>query len=544
MKLSRIAILGGGPGGLFAGRLLKLRYPKAVIDVYEQSPPDYTFGFGVGLPAGAQRNLRAVDAATVAAIEAVGRCHDAAMHIGSRTVRFADFSTIAIARTELLRVLRGQAEEVGVRVHFGDRISVDQLDAELIIAADGVNSATRERFSSAFGAHVKTSAGLYLWCGTEFALDHAMFAPCSTADGTFVTHAYPYAEDASTFLIETDETTWRRAGFNAHIEFSDPAASDEKSLTHLQSAFSEILDGRRLVGNRTRWLRFRTVRCRTWHHRNIVLLGDAAHTAHYSIGSGTKLAMEDAIELDRSLADAESLTEALETYAARRHTAVTGLQDVARRSELWWETFPQRIEMPIEQLMVAYMTRAGKVPLDRFLETTPAIARRGLAQYAGARIDDVPTGSPAEWVLDRPLHHPLLESPTRWYACGSDHGDVDGSHVIDGRDITDAEAVAALALQVRSGALWADDRSEHVERAALSDRDVVWLHGSDERDDVLDRLEVGDDIRRRTTKVVAVSAPGTLRADLAAALASGRIDIAIETGGRGDGPFVARRIRR
>ncbi|MFI6586182.1 FAD-dependent monooxygenase [Embleya sp. NPDC050493] len=544
MKLGRIAILGGGPGGLFAGRLLKLRHPQAVVDVFEQNPPERTFGFGVGLPAGAQRNLRAADAATVAAIEAAGRRHDAAMRLGSRTVRFADFGTIAIARAELLRVLRRQAEDVGVRVRFGDRRSVDELDAELIIAADGVNSATRERFSSEFGAHVRTSAGLYLWCGTDFALDHAVFAPCPTPEGTFVTHAYPYAEDASTFLVETDETTWRRAGLDTRAEPDDPAASDEESLAHLASVFSDVLGGRRLVGNRTRWLRFRTVRCRTWHHRNVVLLGDAAHTAHYSIGSGTKLAMEDAIELDRSLADAESLGEALETYAARRHAAVTALQDVARRSELWWETFPERVEVPIEQLMVAYMTRAGKVTLDRFLESAPAITRRGLAQYANVPIDDVPGDSPTEWVLGRPLRHPLLDSPTRWYTCGSGRGDVAGSPVLDGREVTEAKAVAALAFPVRSGVLWANDRSAHVERAAASDRDVVWLHGSDERDDVLDRLEIADEVRRRTAKVVAVSAPGTARADLAAALASGRIDLAIETGGRGDEAFVARRMRR
>ncbi|OFV75260.1 FAD-dependent monooxygenase [Rhodococcus erythropolis] len=544
MNLARIAVLGGGPGGLFAARLLKLRHPGAEVVVYEQNPPDRTFGFGVGLPAGAQRNLRAADNATVDAIEAAGRRHDAAMQVGSRALRFGDFSTIAIARTELLAVLRKQAEEVGVDIRFGEHRSVDQLDADLIIAADGVNSPTREQFADSFGAHVSTSAGLYLWCGTEFALEHAVFAPCHTSDGTFVTHAYPYADNASTFLIETDEATWQNAGFSVEPEYDDPGASDEKSIAYLESAFAEVLDGRRLVGNRTRWLRFRTVQCERWHHENIVLLGDAAHTAHYSIGSGTKLAMEDAIELDRALADEASIPEALEAYETRRRQSVTDLQAVARRSELWWESFPNRTDLPLEQLMVAYMTRAGKVSIDRFLDSTPDIARRGLAQYGGLGIEDVPSTDANAWILQRPLTRSDMMTVTRHYSSDPAVQGIGLSCTIDGRDAPAEDAVPAHIVDVPSGMLWTDDRRAFVERNAPTNRTVIWLRGAATRSDLQDRLEIGDEFRRLTGKVVAVSATPEFREDFVSALASGRIDIAIETSDHDHAPSVAHRLLR
>ncbi|MFE3059424.1 FAD-dependent monooxygenase [Nocardia sp. NPDC059239] len=544
MKLQRIAILGGGPGGLFAGRLLKLRHPDAQVDVYEQNAPDRTFGFGVGLPAGAQRNLRAADSPTVDAVERAGTRHDAAMRLGSRSVRFADFSTIAIARTELLRVLRIQAESVGVSVHFGHRASINDLDAEVIIAADGVNSATRDRFSAEFDPQVDISAGLYLWAGTEFALEHAVFAPAHTTEGTFVTHAYPYAKHASTFLIETDETTWRKAGFSDAAQFTDPAASDEESLRYLGSAFAEVLGGRPLVGNRTRWLRFRTVRCRRWHHRNIVLLGDAAHTAHYSIGSGTKLAMEDAIELDRALAEANSVPEAFEAYEARRQPAVVELQAIARRSELWWETFPDHTELPIEQLMIAYMTRAGKVPLQRFLDTTPDIVRRGLADYAGIDADEVPTTGIASWVLDRPLDRAGFSMPTRLFTTAVDSERTDRSCAIDGRSMPDPGTIPAAIIDIPSDMLWSGERLDTAAGATDTNRPVLWLRGSAARSDVLDRFAIADDLRRRSARIVAVDVPADLLDDAAAALAGDRIDVAVQTRQDRDEVMIAHRLRR
>src|SRR5215469_12161031 len=213
MQLRRVAVLGGGPGGLYAARLLKLARPSCDVAVYEQGEPGTTFGFGVGLAAGTQRNLQAADPDTLRDILAAGRRHDMTMQAGERTVRVHSDRLIGIARTELPAVLQRHAEKAGVRLEYGARRRAADLDADIVIAADGISSATRQ--AGEFGGTIETGRGLYLWCGADFALADAVFAPAETEHGTFVTHAYPYSDGLSTFLIETDEQTWRRAGFEA-----------------------------------------------------------------------------------------------------------------------------------------------------------------------------------------------------------------------------------------------------------------------------------------------------------------------------------------
>src|ERR1700757_317503 len=379
MQLRRVGVLGGGPGGLYAARLLKLARPSCDVIVYEQGEPGTTFGFGVGLAAGTPRNLAAADPDTLRDIVTAGCRHDMTMQVGDRVVRVHNDRLIGIARTELLAVLQRHAEKAGVRLEFGARRGAGDVDADLVIAADGVSSATRE--DGDFGGTIETGRGLYLWCGTDFALADAVFAPAETAHGTFVTHAYPYAGGQSTFLIETDEQTWRRAGFEATTEQTPSDASDRSSLRYLQQAFAGQLAGHALIGNRTRWTRFRTVRCQRWSSSRTVLLGDAAHTAHFSIGSGTKLAMEDAIGLVEALGAEPDTTAAFWRYEATRRPAVERLQELARRSQLWWESFPSRLHLPAERLMVAYMTRAGNVTLDRFAATNPGVVATALEQY-------------------------------------------------------------------------------------------------------------------------------------------------------------------
>ena len=381
MQLRRVAVLGGGPGGLYAARLLKLAHPSCEVVVHEQGEPGTTFGFGVGLAAGTQRNLELADPDTLRDIVAAGCRHDMTMQVGDRVVRVHNDRLIGIARTELLAVLQRHAEKAGVRLEFGARRGAGDVDADIVIAADGISSATRE--DGDFGGTIEVGRGLYLWCGADFALADAVFAPVETEHGTFVTHAYPYSDGRSTFLIETDEQTWRRAGFEATTEQTPPDASDLSSLRYLQEAFAGQLRGHALIGNRTRWLRFRTVRCQRWSSGRTVLLGDAAHTAHFSIGSGTKLAMEDAIALVEAMGAEPDAARAFSRYEAIRRPAVGRLQELARRSQLWWESFPSRLHVPVEQLMVAYMTRAGNVPLGRFAATNPDVVATALGQYAG-----------------------------------------------------------------------------------------------------------------------------------------------------------------
>lgn len=505
MNLDKIAVLGGGPGGLYAARLLKLSHPDAEISVYEQGSPDTTFGFGVGLASRTQRNLREADPRSLDAIVAASHPHEMSMQLAGQVARLSHGDLLAIARTTLLAVLQRQAEDAGVRLHFGQRRDAAEFDdADLIIAADGINSATRTRWEEHFRPHIDTGAGLYLWCGTDFALPSAVFTPVTTEHGTFVAHAYPYAADRSTFLVETDETTWRRAGFDVSTERTAASDSDDTSLRYLEAAFTETLQNHQLIGNRTRWMRFRTVSCERWHHGKIVLLGDAAHTAHYSIGSGTKLAMEDAIELDRVLQSATTVEEALTAYERVRRPAVHYLQSIARRSELWWESFPKRMHLPIEQLMVAYMTRAGKVSVERFFDSAPALARQGLAHYAGTEVGDVPDSGVADWVLDQPLHRADRQFPGR----------LAPAHL--------RAASSTLLVSVDLDSAWGTEADALVERSCSAP--TVWLTGPGTRAAVLTRVDLAERLRRPDT-VVVVDAPDSARADLVAALASGRTDL-------------------
>src|SRR5262249_42635047 len=224
------------------------------------------------------------------------------------------------AGTELRAVLQRHADKAGVRREYGARRQAADLDADIIVAADGISSATRQ--AGDFGGGIETGRGLYLWCGTDFALTDAVFAPVETEHGTVVTHAYPYSDPESACLIETDEQTWRRAGFDASTQQTPSDGSDLTSLHYLQEAFAGQLQGHALIGNRTRWTRFRTVRCRRWSCGRTVLLGDAAHTAHFSIGSGTKLAMEDAIALVGALGEEPDAARAFAPYEAARRPAV------------------------------------------------------------------------------------------------------------------------------------------------------------------------------------------------------------------------------
>ncbi|HEY2222449.1 FAD-dependent monooxygenase [Actinomycetospora sp.] len=547
MELNRVAVLGGGPGGLYAARLCKLARPECEVVVYEQGAPDETFGFGVGLAARTQRRLAEADPASLDDILAGAWSHDMRMRVGGREAGMSVSSLVAVGRAELLAVLARHAEEAGVKLEFGVRRSADELDADLVIAADGVGSATRS--SGDFGAEVEPGTGWYLWAGTDVALDHALFVPERTEHGVFVTHAYPYAANRSTFLVETDEATWRSAGFETTTAALGPDASDEVALDYLSQVFADHLGGHRLIGNRTRWLQFRTVRCSRWHAGRTVLLGDAAHTAHYSVGSGTKLAMEDAIALVAAVDEADDLETALTAYTEARRAAVARIQDIAERSRRWWDSFPERLDSPVEQLLVAYMSRAGNVPLDRFASGSPEVVRSALEQWAGeepperqkSRVAD--TGRPetgvdhslAEWVLTRPL---------RPSTPGQEPGTADdpiGTRGFDSRMVPDDPgALDATVIDVGT-----DTRPagfEWVVESALRDGEsaagCLWLTGGDDRASLLTRLEVAERLRRRTDALVVVAGPEELRTDLADGLVADRAHLVALRGERSDGGTI------
>jgi len=508
MQLRRVGVLGGGPGGLYAARLLKLARPSCDVIVYEQGEPGTTFGFGVGLAAGTQRNLAAADPDTLRDIVAAGCRHDMTMQVGQRVVRVNHDRLIGIARTELLAVLQRHAEKAGVQLEFGARRRAGDLDADIVIAADGISSATRE--DGDFGAAIEVGRGLYLWCGTDIALTDAVFAPAETEHGTFVTHAYPYSDGQSTFLIETDEQTWRRAGFEATTEQTPADASDLTSLRYLQQTFAGPLRGRALIGNRTRWTRFRTVRCQRWSSDRTVLLGDAAHTAHYSIGSGTKLAMEDVIALVEAMEAEPDAARAFARYEAIRRPAVGRLQELARRSQLWWESFPSRLDLPVEQLMVAYMTRAGNVALDRFAATNPGVVATALGQFADVNLTTPPI--PADvtgWILDQPLSWESRRFPRRVLGRGPADADL---HTISDV-VTDPWDHAG------------DEVIGRARRAREAGAGGFRLTGPADRPSVLTRMDLAERVRAEAGGLIVIDGPAGLRDDLAAGLLSGRADL-------------------
>jgi anthraniloyl-CoA monooxygenase len=521
VKLRSVDVLGGGPGGLYAARLLKLGHPDCRVRLFEQSEPAATFGFGVGLATRTQRNLEAADPETFAAIVAGSWPHEMSMSVGGRQVSLAVDNLIAVGRSTLLDILSRHAADAGVEFRYGARVTADQLDADLVIAADGVSSLTREAREDAFGAHVDVHKGFYLWAGTDVALPSAVFTPVQTEYGTFVAHAYPYAGDRSTFLIETDEETWRRAGFDASTDRTPFEASDEESLEYLSGAFREHLHGHRLIGNRTRWLRFRTVNCERWYDGNVVLLGDAVHTAHYSIGSGTKLAMEDGIALNAAIVDASGLEEALLHYEQVRRPAVRHLQETAIRSMSWWDSFPTRLDLPVEQLLVSYMTRAGKVSVDRFASWAADVVRIALGQYAHCEDSEVDDGNRTEWVLRQPL--------------------TKAGRTFDSRRVRASDLPGLRQVRVTLNDPWgseADALVKEISDAVGTDRamsGVILTAGAD-TGSVLTMFDVGERIRREVgTLVVARLDEGAIELAVGA-LVSERVDLVdLTTGGTRSG---------
>ena len=322
MQLRRVEVIGGGPAGLFAARLIKERIPHASVHVSERSVPDDTFGFGVAFTA---RTLRAVAEAERATFDRIVTASvpmpPQEMLIDGVSVRAkGNGGGIAIARSRLLAVLLDEAVRAGVEVDLGvERNLGDVRDADLVIAADGAGSRTRAELAEHVGGRVDPGRGVFMWLGCATRLRSNLFVPVRTEHGLFTIHGYPYAAELSTLGVEADAGTWRRAGMDTATERTPLTESDAFSLAYLQNAFGDALGGAELLGNRSRWMHFRTVSLPRWHYENVVLIGDAAHTAHYSVGSGTKMALEDAIVLADSLTTGEepALAGALGSGAER-----------------------------------------------------------------------------------------------------------------------------------------------------------------------------------------------------------------------------------
>ncbi|MBT2404250.1 MULTISPECIES: FAD-dependent monooxygenase [unclassified Streptomyces] len=365
----RVAVIGGGPGGLYFAALAKQLSPHWDITVWERNAPDDTFGFGVVFSDETLEGIAQADPEIYAAMSAeFARWSDIDVRYRGRTLTSGGHGFAALGRRRLLQILQERCAALAVDVRYRTQAPpADLLAAEydLVVAGDGVRSATRAAHSDTFGPDLDERSGRYMWLGTDKVFEAFTFIVEEQDFGTLQVHAYPYDDTRSTFIVEMEEDAWRRAGF---AEFADrdhpPGTSDEDSIRRCEEILAGHLDGHRLIPNNSKWLRFTTVRNRTWRRANVVLLGDAAHTAHFSIGSGTKLAMEDALALAACLHEHPDVPGALAAYEAERRPVVESTQRAAQASLEWFENIDRYTGQDAHQFAFNLLTRSRRVTYD------------------------------------------------------------------------------------------------------------------------------------------------------------------------------------
>ena len=363
----KINIIGGGPAGLYFAILMKKARASHQIKIYERNGPDDTFGWGVVFSGKTLANLRAADEVSHAEITREFEAWDNVDVVhrdGKVSIHGNSFS--GIARLQLLKILQRRAEELGVDVEFHSEIhDVEALrqDCDLLLAADGVNSTVRLRYAERLQPELDVRANRYIWYGTGQLFHGLTLTFRENNAGVFAAHSYKFNRTTSTFIVECDPLTWENAGFET--------MNADQTLDYLGEVFTQDLNGHKLLSNNSKWINFLLVKNRNWHFENTVLIGDALHTAHFSIGSGTKLAMEDAIALADSFQQTSNVSEALAHFAETRRPVIEDYQSAAFESMRWFENAASYMHLSPMELAYLLMTRSGRVTYHDLKRRSP-----------------------------------------------------------------------------------------------------------------------------------------------------------------------------
>ena len=364
----KINIIGGGPAGMYFAILMKSTDAAHEITIYERNGPDDTFGWGVVFSGKTLANLRAADESSHAEITRTFEAWDNVdvVHRGEK-VSIHGNSFSGIARLRLLKILQRRCEDLGVEIKFRHELSdFDSLraDCDLLLAADGVNSLVRQAFKDQFLPDLSVRPNKYIWYGTNQLFHGLTLTFRETRAGVFAAHSYKFDRTTSTFIVECDPKTWDNANF--------AAMSDEETMRYLAQVFQPDLGDHPLLSNNSKWLNFLLVKNGRFGFENVVLLGDALHTAHFSIGSGTKLAMEDAIALKRVFDETPDVADALERFEQERRPVIEEYQAAAQESMVWFENAREYMHLAPLELAYVLMTRSGKVDRESLRRRDPA----------------------------------------------------------------------------------------------------------------------------------------------------------------------------